>query len=92
MNRPPLFLGLRFGSREGGFRIWFPLFILVPFLLIVLLLLLPFLLLAALLLCAFGWGRPFLLFIPVLLGILHALPGLEIDIAGPEENIFVSIK
>jgi len=50
------------------------------------------LLLAALVLWSFGWGKPFLLFIPVLLGLLWALRGLEVDINDREEKVFISIK
>ena len=92
MNRPPMFLGLRFGKRDGKFRLWLPLFILFPFLVVILLLMVPFLLLAALVLWSFGWGKPFLLFIPVLLNLLWALRGLEIDINDKGEKVFISIK
>jgi hypothetical protein len=83
---------LGFGKRDGRFRLWLPLFILFPFLIVVLLLIAPFLLLVALVLWSFGWGKPFLLFIPVLLGLLWALRGLEIDINDKGEKVFISIK
>jgi len=92
MNRPPMFIKLEFGKRDGKFKLWFPLFILFPFLFVMLLLMAPFLLLAALVLWSFGWGKPFLLFIPVLLGLLWALRGLEIDINDKGQKVFISIK
>lgn len=92
MNRPPLLIRLGFGKREGKFRLWLPLFILFPFLVVILLLLAPFLLLAALVLWSFGWGKPFLLFIPVLLGILWALRGLEVDVDDRGQKVFISIE
>jgi len=92
MNRPPMFMRIGFGKRDGKFKIWFPLFILFPFLVVILLLMAPFLLLAALVLWSFGWGKPLLLFIPVLLGLLWALRGLEIDINDKGQKVFISIK
>ena len=58
----------------------------------ILLVMAPFLLLIALVLWSFGWGKPFLLFIPVLLGLLWALRGLEIDINDKGQNVYISIK
>ena len=92
MNRPPMLMKLGFGKRDGKFKLWFPLFVLFPFLVVILLLMAPFLLLAVLVLWSFGWGKPFLLFIPVLLGLLWALRGLEIDINDKERKVFISIK
>ncbi len=92
MNRPPMFIKLEFGKRDGKFKLWFPLFILFPFLFVMLLLMAPFLLLAALVLWSFGWGKPLLLFIPVLLGLLWVLRGLEIDINDKGQKVFISIK
>ncbi len=77
---------------DGGFRLWLPLFILFPFLLVLLLLFTPFLLLAALVLWNFGWGKLPLLVIPLLLGILWALRGLEIDVKDRKEAVFISFK
>ncbi len=92
MNRPPMFMKLGFGKRDGKFKLWFPLFILFPFLVDILMLIAPLLLLATLVLWSFGWGKPFLLFIPMLLGLLWALRGLEIDINDKGEKVFISIK
>jgi len=92
MNRPPMFIKVGFGKRDGKFKIWLPLFILFPFLAVILLLIAPFLLLGALVLWSFGWGKPFLLFIPVLLGLLWALRGLEIGINDKGQKVFISIK
>ena len=91
MNRPPLFLSLAIGRRHG-FRLWLPLFLLLPFLLVLLLLILPFLILGTLFFWMFGWGRSLLLFIPVLLGILWALRGLEVDVEDSNEKVFISIR
>ncbi len=92
MNRPPMILRVGVGKRDGGFRLWLPLFILFPFLLVLLLLFTPFLLLAALVLWNFGWGKIPLLVIPLLLGILWALRGLEIDVKDRKETVFISFK
>ena len=87
-----MFMRIGFGKRDGKFKIWFPLFVLFPFLVVILLLMAPFLLLAALVLWSFGWGKLLLLFIPVLLGLLWALRGLEIDINDKGQKVFISIK
>lgn len=92
MNSPPMVMRLGFGRRDGKFKLWFPLFILYPFVVVSLLLMTPFLLLAALVLWNCGWGKPFLLFIPVLFGLVWALRGLEIDINDKGEKVFISIK
>ena len=92
MNRPPMFIKIGSGKRDGKFRLWVPLFVLFPFLLVILLLMAPFLLLATLVLWSFGWGKPFLLFIPVLLGLFWALRGLEIDINDKGQKVFISIQ
>ncbi|MFC1983584.1 hypothetical protein ACFLVO_01005 [Chloroflexota bacterium] len=92
MNRPPMFLRMAFGRRDSKFRLLFPLFILFPCLVVILLLMAPFLLLATVVFWSFGWGKLFLLFIPVLLGLLWALRGLEIDINDKRQKVFISIK
>ena len=91
MKRPPMFIKLRFGKKDGKFKLWLPLFILFPLIIVVLLLLAPLLLLAALVLWGFGWGKIFLLLIPVLLGLFWALRGLEVDIKDEREKVFISI-
>jgi len=92
MNRPPMFMKLGFGKRHGKFKVWLPLFVIFPFLVVILLLMAPFLLLAALVLWSFGWGKPFLFIIPMLFGLLWALRGLEIDINDKWQNVSISIK
>ena len=87
-----MLLRMAFGKRDSKFRLWFPLFILLPFLIIILLLMAPFLLLATVVFWGFGWGKLFLFFIPVLLGLICALRGLEIDIDDKGQRIFISIK
>ena len=92
MNKPPMFIKLWFCRPGSKFRLWLPLFIFLPLLLVIILLIAPLLLIAALVLWSFGWGKVFLLFIPVLIGIIWALRGLEIDINDKEQRVFISIK
>ncbi len=92
MNRPPMILQVGVNKRDGRFRLWLPLFLLFPFLLVFLLLLAPFLMLAALALWSFGLGRPFLLVIPVTLSILWALRGLEVDVKNRKEAVYIAFK
>ena len=92
MNRPPMFLGLAFGS-EKQHRLWIPLFLLAPFMLVIFLLVAPFLLLGFLFLWPFGWGKVLLLVIPLTLIVLWALRGLEIDVnAKSGEKVFISFR
>ncbi len=92
MNRPPMILRVGVNHGDGRFRLWLPLFILFPFLIVLLLLAVPFLLLAALVLWSFGLSRPFLLVIPVLLGILWGLRGLEVDVKNRKETVYIAFK
>ncbi len=92
MNRPPMILQVGVSKRDGRFRLWLPLFILFPFLIVLLLLVAPFLLLAGLALWSFGWGRPFFLVIPLTLSILWALRGLEVDVKNRRETVYIAFK
>jgi len=93
MSIPPLIMRLRV-KREGrmGIRLWLPLFLVYPFLAVLVLLLLPLLILAALLLLPLGWSRAVILVCPRLYGVICALKGLKADIQGEDERIFVSFK
>jgi len=92
MNRPPMILQVAVGKRDGKFKLWLPLFLLFPLLLVLMVAATPFLLLAALLLWSFGLSRPFIFAIPVFLGILWALRGLEVDVTDKKEKVFISFK
>ena len=93
MNAPPLIMGLHV-KREGrmGIRLWLPLFLVYPLLVVLALLLLPLLLIVALLLLPLGWSWAVIMVCPRLYGVICALRGLKVDIKKKDERIFVSFK
>lgn len=104
MMLPPMVLKVNIQNQgKRGFSLWIPLFVVVPFLLILFILVLPLLLLAAVLgilaLVASGRGEqlPRFMFlamvaVPSFFAILCALRGLLVDIEGKSENVYISVK
>ncbi len=104
MILPPMVLKVDIEKRSGrGFTLWVPLFIFLPFLLVVFILVLPFLLLAAVLavLTIIGRGRvgrlPRLILlavatVPRFFAIFWALRGLLIDVGNESGHVYVSIR
>jgi hypothetical protein len=91
MTRPPLFMKFRIKGQGPRFGCWIPIFLLAPFLLVLLAVALPALLVAALILWPFGWERTALGVLPAVFRILHALPGLKIDVDTGNERIDIRI-
>ncbi|MFC1901186.1 hypothetical protein ACFLYN_06300 [Chloroflexota bacterium] len=91
MNRPPYLMRLRITNPEHKINLWLPLFIILPFVAIILIVLLPLVLLAALVLWPFGWGR-LLLVIPAVLTIICAIRGLEVEVEDKSERVLISVK
>jgi hypothetical protein len=88
----PLTISLRIKNPEGrGFRLWLPLFLIWPLVLILVLAFTPLVLLISLILWPFGKGRAPLMFAPVILYVLCNLRGMRVDISG-EEQVYVNIK
>jgi uncharacterized membrane protein len=56
------------------------------------LILAPFVLLAAIVFWRFGWIKTLLLIVPLILGCLWALRGLEVNVNNSKENVLISIK
>ncbi len=90
MILPPSIMRIKIGEKEKGFRLWLPLFLLWPVVLLVALLLAPFILVGAVVLWPKGWGRPLLLVGPLLLGLVFALRGLTIDVEDGDERVYIS--
>jgi hypothetical protein len=88
MNMPPTIMKVRI----NGFWLWLPLFLLMPFGLVLVLVLAPFVLLAALVLWPWGYGRPLVMFLPYTLNCLHALRGLEVDVEDRKEKVHIYFK
>ena len=86
MNRPPLIMRLRILDNNRNVRLWLPIFLLYPILLV------PLALIAGLLLWPWGWGKALLLSIPCFFRVICALRELEVDIQKRQEILFVSFK
>jgi len=92
MNRPPYLMRVHIIDDGRKIRLWLPLFIILPFIALLILIVLPFLLVAAAVLWWSGWGRPLLCIIPATLGCLCALRGLKVDVLNDREKVFISIN
>ncbi len=91
MNRPPYLMRVRITNPERRINLWLPLFLVLPFLAVILLVLLPLVLLAAIVLLPFGWGK-ILLVVPAALTILCEARGLEVEFENKKERVLISIK
>ena len=92
MNMPPTIMKFRIKSQNKGIGLWLPLFLIVPFFLVFLLALAPLVLLAALILWPFGWGKPLVLALPLIMNCLGALRGLEVDVDSKNKNERIQIS
>ncbi len=92
MNRPPLIMRLRILNDKKSLRLWLPIFLLYPFLLVLALALEILALIAWLLLWPFGWGKTLLFTIPYLFRVICALRELEVDVQNRQETFFVSFR
>ncbi len=91
MSRPPLWMRLRFQNQERDFRLWLPLFLLLPLALVVLIILSPLILIALLVLWPTGWAEWAVRVLWPSFGIFHAMRGLEVDIQNREQNVYISV-
>jgi hypothetical protein len=90
MNYPPLLMRLAIGRRR--FPVWLPLFLLWPVAAALAIVLAPLVLLAALILWPSAWGKLVLLSGPILLRILSALRGLELNLNRGSWLLQISFK
>jgi hypothetical protein len=91
MNFPPLLMRLGVGGRRR-FSIWLPLFLLWPVAAALAIVLAPLVLLAALILWPLVWGKLLLLSGPMLLGVLCALRGLELELNQGSRLLQISFR
>lgn len=94
MNRPPMLMHVKVKNEKSDFGLWLPLFLLFPLALVVLLVLLPLILVAILILLGLGYGRWVVwgfrcLWVAIVSSC--ALRGLEVDVRGHRDNVFISV-
>jgi len=92
MGCPPLVMRFRILNDKNNIRLWIPIFLLYPFLLVLALVVEILALAAFILLWPWEWGRKLPLFIPYLFRVICALRELEVDIRNRWETFFVSFK
>jgi hypothetical protein len=104
MKRPPVLMRVQIRGEERKFRLWLPLFLLVPLALLLLIVLSPVILIAIVIVRVTGRGRRLSLVARTSLGILCSvrgiraafdvlcsMPGLRIDVCNNKERVYVSI-
>jgi len=104
MKRPPMLLRVQIGGEERKFRLWLPLFLLVPLVLLLVFILLPVILVAIVIVRVTGRGRRLSPVARTSLGILCSvrgiraafdvlcsMPGLRVDVCNSKERVYVSI-
>jgi hypothetical protein len=104
MKRPPVLMRVQIRGEERKFRLWLPLFLLVPLAVLLLIILSPVILVAIIIVRVTGRGRRLSLVARTSLGILCSvrgiraafdvlcsMPGLRIDVCNNKERVYVSI-
>jgi hypothetical protein len=92
MNRPPAWIRIKIKGERGGFRLWLPLFLLLPLALVVLIILSPLILIAVLILWPSGWGKWSLSVLRAAYNVFCSLRGLKVDIQGRRETVYISVQ
>jgi hypothetical protein len=91
MNRPPMLMHLRFENGDKKFGLWLPLFLLMPLALVVLIILSPLILIAILVLWPSGWGKLALMVLKAAWGLFYSIRGLQVNIRGHNEWVYISV-
>jgi hypothetical protein len=94
MNWPPLMMHVKVKNEKSDFGLWLPLFLLFPLALVVLIILSPLILVAVLILWACGYGRWAWWGLRCLKAAVvssWAIRGLQVDVQGPKETVYVSV-
>ena len=89
---PPSVLRVELKDASRDFRIWLPLFVIWPFLLLVAVVLAPIVLALAIVIWWTGWGRPMIKSGLAFYGIICALKGLEIDVRKRKKHVHLSFR
>ena len=92
MSCLPLVMRLRILNDKNNIRLWLPIFLLYPFILVLALVAEILAIAAFILLWPWEWGRKLPLFIPYFSRVICALRELEVDIKNRREAFFVSFK
>jgi len=92
MNCPPLIMRLRILNDRNNIRLWLPILLLYPFLLVLALVAEILAIAAFILLWPWEWGRKLPLLMPYLFRVICTLRELEVDIQNRRETFFVSFK
>ena len=91
MVLPPALVRVRVQSVERRLRLWLPVFLLWPFVVLMTALAIPVCALIAALYWRRGLGRPVLFAVPCLLYLMCSLRGWRVDVGGGGSRVFVSI-
>jgi len=93
MSRPPLWMNVRVKDESNGARFFIPLplFLVLVLVLAFLIILSPLILLAAVVLWCMGWAIWLFREIGYLFNVICAMPGLEVNVQGPEQIVKVTI-
>ncbi len=104
MKRPPMLMRVQIRGDERKFRLWLPLFLLLPLALVLLIVLSPVILVAVIVARVTGRGRRLSLAARACLGmlcsvrairaafdVLCSMPGLSVDVRNNKERVYVSI-
>ena len=92
MNYPPLVMRLDVSGQRRRLCLWIPLFLVWLVAAAVAIALAPLMLIAVAILWPFSWGKPVLLFVPLVCGCLCALRGLEVDLKQSNRLLLISFK
>jgi hypothetical protein len=90
---PPLWLTIKIIRPEcRNIKLWLPLFLIWPFMLIFAILLLPIVLLIAIFQLIFRHHIKILLFLPLMCNVLCRLRGLLVDVNNPGEKVYIHVR
>ena len=92
MTFPPSVLRVRVEGGDQRVRLWLPLCVLWPPVLVVSLILSPLVIVAAAVMWPRGWGRTVLLGGPHAFRLFCSLRGLEVDVRGGSGHVLVSFR
>jgi hypothetical protein len=93
MNRPPLWMHLRFKNavKDKDFGLWLPLFLLLPLALVVLIILSPLIIIALLVLWPFGWSQWALRVLAAAGRIFCSMRGLEVNVKNRQGYVYITV-
>ncbi len=92
MTYPPSVLRVRVDGHDRRFRLWLPLCVLWPPVLLLALLVSPLVVVAAAIMWPRGWGRTVLLAGPHAFRLFCSLRGLEIRVRDSSEDVLIAFR